>query len=498
MGGYIKGGIKNMSKVFKTVVLCLLLFFLTFLQGNVVLASESDWYSGDIFDMPLQVPYVVTSEFGQRIDPITKIKSYHHGIDLAAAKGTDVYSSMNGVVMEVTYGHSIYGNMIKIRSASDEYVTVYAHLDSIDVMEMQRVYHGETIIGHVGSTGKSTGPHLHFEVRKHDGYGVFNIYKNPRDYVLGIKSTDNIDEVADATGETTTGTGDNKQLTYGLKLYAINHQAGVIDLHIEGGYPKFDVYKSFNNKDWTFMGSTNTNLYTEYGLDNGQTVYYKVIDNYGKYGIAAYTPFTLNKEIYPLQVVQIEDDKVHVNWDMIDFGTVNMYLNENKILTSFIGSGYTISNLESNTEYKLYVINGYGYRSNTITFRTTDRMDKIEELLTKLFKPTMTDSNSDGTPDIAEDIESAIDEAIDNLTGGAHQQVIDTVGSLSNDSNFNQEIGEEFKISTDWQGMELVIMDLNKEDFKAFIDPIRAILLAILTVMFIVLIIGLFDIQFKV
>jgi murein DD-endopeptidase MepM/ murein hydrolase activator NlpD len=482
----------------KTVVLWLLLFFLTFLQANEVRASESDWYDKDFFDMPLKVPYVVTCEFGYRIDPFTKKKSYHHGIDLACKKGTDVYSSMNGVVTDVVYGHSVYGNMIKIRSASNEYETVYAHLDSINVNNMERVYHGETVIGRVGSTGKSTGPHLHLEVRTHNAVGVFNVYKNPREYLSGIKSATNVDDVAEATGHSTTGIGSNKELKYGLTLYAISHCAGAISLHILGGYPNYDVYKSFDRKKWTFMGSISNNLYVEYGLDNVKTVYYKVVDNYGKYAITGYTPISLNKQLYPLQVVQIEDSVIHVNWDMIDFGSVDMFLNGNKILTGYGGSGYTITGLAPNTKYKLYVVNSYGYRSNTITFYTTNKMDKIEELLTKLFKPSVIDSNSDGTPDVAEPIESAIDEAISKITGDVHNKVIDSVKYLSKDSNFTEDIPDEFTIGTKYKGMDLVVMDLKQDFFKPYIANIRNLLTAILTVIFVILVISLFDIQFKV
>ncbi|MCT4543528.1 MAG: peptidoglycan DD-metalloendopeptidase family protein [Vallitalea sp.] len=478
-----------MRKIFKTVFL--LLFFLIFLPNNIAFAMENN------FSFPLKSKYVITSEFGERIHPITKKKSFHYGIDLACPSGTNVYTATTGTVKEIVINHSVYGNMVVVESFSSEHYIVYAHLRDIGVLENQAVTGGKTLIGHVGSTGMSTGPHLHFEVRLIDDDGKLICRKNPRDF-LSFNSTSNIDEVGQATGEPTTGEGANKALVYGLKLFCMSHITGQIDLHIQGGYPKFDIYKSFNRKDWTFMGSSNTNLYTEHGLDNNQTVYYKVIDNYGKYSISRYTPITINKQLYPLKVVQISDDKVHVNWDTVDFWQVDLYLDNSKILNDFNGTGYTINNLAPNTTYTLYAKNPYDHRSNTITFTTTDKLDKIEKLLTKLLKPDLTDSNSDGMPDIVEPLDNAVKDAIKKLTGGAHEEVTKTIEELLNDTDFNEDIGDEFKIETNWQGIKLVIMDLNREDLKAFIKPIRAILLAILTVSFVLFIINLFDVQFKV
>lgn len=475
----------------KTVVFCLLLFFLTFLPRNIVFAMENN------FSFPLKSKYVITSEFGERIHPITKKKSFHYGIDLACPSGTNVYTATTGTVKEVVIDDRVYGNMVIIEAFSSEHYIIYAHLRDIGVVENQAVTGGKTLIGHVGSTGMSTGPHLHFEVRLVDDNGKLISRKNPRDF-LSFNSTNNIDEVEQATGEPTAGEGANKELVYGLKLFCMSHITGQIDLHIQGGYPKFDIYKSSNRRDWTFMGKTNTNLYTEYGLDNGQTVYYKVIDNYGKYAIARYTPITINKQLYPLKVVQIEDDRVHVNWDTVDFWQVDLYLNDSKVLDNYSGSGYTIKNLQPNTQYKLYAKNPYDHRSNTITFTTTEKMDKIEEILTKLFKPNMIDSNSDGTPDIAEPIDSAIKDAIDKLTGDAHKQVTDAIEDLMKDTDFNTDIGDEFKIQTNWYGMNIVFLDLSNKVYTPYITLIRKLILSVLTVSFVTHIIALFNVQFKV
>lgn len=477
-------------KVFKTVVLCLLLFFLTFLPQNKVSAMDNN------FTMPLKSKYVITSEFGERIHPITKKKSFHHGIDLACPSGTNVYSATTGTVKDVILGDRVYGNYVIVESFSSEHDIIYAHLRDIAVIKGTTVTGGKTPIGHVGSTGMSTGPHLHFEVR-YVIDGQLKSYVNPRD-VLDFESTKNVDEVEEATGEPTTGEGTNKQLVYGLKLFCLEHVTGEIGLHVEGGYPKFDIYKSYDRNDWKFMGSSNTNLYTEYGLDNQQTVYYKVIDNYGKYAITTYTPITINKELYPLQVVQIDDDRVHVNWDTVDFWQVDLYLSGNKILDDYKGSGYTVKNLEPNTQYTLYAKNPYDHRSNTITFTTNNKMDKLEKLLTKLLKPNLTDSNSDGMPDIAEPLDNAVKEAIDKLTGGVHEQVNKTVDELLNDTTFDEEIGDEFKLEVDFYGNKVVFLNLNEPYLKPYIEMFRQIMASVLTVIFVIGIINIFNVQFKV
>lgn len=112
--------------------------------------------------MPL-ASYRVTSKYGYRVHPISGNTTFHYGVDLAAAAGTKVVSVADGTVSETGYG-SINGNYIKI-SHADGFVTHYAHLKSIGVKKGQKVKMGEKI-GAVGSTGYSTGPHLHFEVRK--------------------------------------------------------------------------------------------------------------------------------------------------------------------------------------------------------------------------------------------------------------------------------------------------------------------------------------------
>ncbi|MDD6315393.1 MAG: M23 family metallopeptidase [Clostridia bacterium] len=129
-----------------------------------------------VMDMPTMLPlsgYRLTSPFGYRIHPISGNTTFHYGVDLAAPTGTKVVAAAAGTVTETGYG-SINGNYIKV-SHADGFVTHYTHLQSILVKKGDGVAKGEQI-GTVGSTGYSTGPHLHFEVRK-DGKVV-----DPTDY----------------------------------------------------------------------------------------------------------------------------------------------------------------------------------------------------------------------------------------------------------------------------------------------------------------------------
>ncbi|MDX2255930.1 MAG: peptidoglycan DD-metalloendopeptidase family protein [Pseudanabaenaceae cyanobacterium bins.39] len=110
------------------------------------------------YPLPYLVP--VTSNYGWRINPVTAIWSFHSGIDLGASFGTPVLAAKTGTVEFAGWGGG-YGNLIEINHGSTG--TRYAHLEAIYVSTGQRVAQGQ-MIGLVGSTGRSTGPHLHFEI----------------------------------------------------------------------------------------------------------------------------------------------------------------------------------------------------------------------------------------------------------------------------------------------------------------------------------------------
>jgi len=104
-----------------------------------------------------------SSRFGERVDPLHGTRTQHHGLDIAAPTGTPVVAAMDGVV-ERAGAAGTYGNLIVLRHA-DGSETRYAHLSAVGVQVGDHVRAG-TPIGAVGSTGRSTGPHLHFEVRR--------------------------------------------------------------------------------------------------------------------------------------------------------------------------------------------------------------------------------------------------------------------------------------------------------------------------------------------
>ena len=110
----------------------------------------------------------ITSAFGYRNDPFTGDYTMHSGIDIAANSGTPIKAAATGSVIETGYRAGGYGNYVKIEHSSG-FVTLYAHCSAIKVSDGQKVSVGDTV-ALVGSTGRSTGPHLHFEVRLHDTF----------------------------------------------------------------------------------------------------------------------------------------------------------------------------------------------------------------------------------------------------------------------------------------------------------------------------------------
>ena len=111
--------------------------------------------------MPLDAA-TLTSSYGSRIHPVLGGRRNHNGVDLAQPTGTPVYATADGIVSRADYWGS-YGNYIQIEHGG-ELETRYAHLSGYAVAAGQQVRKGQ-LIGYVGSTGRSTGPHLHYEVR---------------------------------------------------------------------------------------------------------------------------------------------------------------------------------------------------------------------------------------------------------------------------------------------------------------------------------------------
>jgi murein DD-endopeptidase MepM/ murein hydrolase activator NlpD len=114
------------------------------------------------FRFPLR-EYTVTSRFGSRVSPITGTVRFHGGLDLAAPMGTEVYSAGEGVTAECGE-NAVYGKYVIVRHDAT-WTSLYGHLSMVLVKQGEKVEKGKTL-GKVGSTGLSTGPHLHFELRQ--------------------------------------------------------------------------------------------------------------------------------------------------------------------------------------------------------------------------------------------------------------------------------------------------------------------------------------------
>ena len=124
-------------------------------------------YDGSGFANPAPSYTVISSEFGWRSDPFTGLRAYHNGIDMAAAEGTPIVAAYSGIVGEAGYNSSM-GNYIYIEHG-DGLRTIYLHASKLYVSKDDVVIKGE-VIGAVGTTGRSTGPHLHFSVRLNGEY----------------------------------------------------------------------------------------------------------------------------------------------------------------------------------------------------------------------------------------------------------------------------------------------------------------------------------------
>lgn len=124
-------------------------------------------YDGGMFKFPLASFTAVSDEYGWRINPITGKQEFHSGVDLAAPKGTAIYAAYDGVVVAAAYNASM-GNYVMINHGDGLY-TIYMHASALYVSKDDVVAKGDTIAA-VGTTGFSTGNHLHFTVRLNGAY----------------------------------------------------------------------------------------------------------------------------------------------------------------------------------------------------------------------------------------------------------------------------------------------------------------------------------------
>jgi len=133
----------------------------------VELQRNTNSYSGGVMLWPVEGYSRISSSFGYRIHPVFNVQKLHTGIDIPAPTGTAVRAASDGIVIYADWLGS-YGKAVMIDHGSG-IVTLYAHNSSILVSEGETVSRGQSI-AKIGSTGVSTGPHLHFEVRKNGAY----------------------------------------------------------------------------------------------------------------------------------------------------------------------------------------------------------------------------------------------------------------------------------------------------------------------------------------
>ncbi len=140
----------------------------------------------------------MASGFGWRIDPVYHTRRFHAGMDFTAPIGTDIYATANGTISAAGWQQG-YGNCVQINHGYG-YLTLYGHMSAIKVRVGQSVKRGE-VIGLVGSTGKSTGPHCHYEVHyKGEIMNPQNYYfldLSPADYDRMVQMSNNAGQTLD-------------------------------------------------------------------------------------------------------------------------------------------------------------------------------------------------------------------------------------------------------------------------------------------------------------
>jgi murein DD-endopeptidase MepM/ murein hydrolase activator NlpD len=136
----------------------------------------------------------LSSYFGYRIDPFYKVTKLHEGVDFSAPVGTEVFATGDGFVRGIQESRHEYGNHVAIDHGFG-FVTFYAHLSKILVKNGQKITRGQ-VIGLVGNTGKSTSPHLHYEVRK-NGRAI-----NPINYFFNDITPEEYEQILELSSRT--------------------------------------------------------------------------------------------------------------------------------------------------------------------------------------------------------------------------------------------------------------------------------------------------------
>ena len=141
----------------------------------------------------------VASGYGWRIDPVYGTRRHHNGMDFSAPIGTEIFATGDGVVKRTGFQRGGFGNMVEIDHGFG-YTTIYAHMNKVYVRKGQKVKRAD-IIGEVGNTGKSTGPHLHYEVhyrgRVQNPQNFYFLDLSPEEYDLMVQLSNNAGQMFD-------------------------------------------------------------------------------------------------------------------------------------------------------------------------------------------------------------------------------------------------------------------------------------------------------------
>ena len=135
-------------------------------------------YDGGLFCWPAPEFTRISDDYGYRLHPILNVQQFHNGVDMAAPKGTPILAAYDGIVVSAEYNASM-GNYVMINHGNGLY-TIYMHADTLVVSKGASVSRGQKIAT-VGSTGRSTGNHLHFGVR------LNGTYVSPWSYITNPK-----------------------------------------------------------------------------------------------------------------------------------------------------------------------------------------------------------------------------------------------------------------------------------------------------------------------
>lgn len=156
------------------------IYLLLFLAATVgIFIGSQTLVDATSLGYPFERRYQVTSPYGMRVHPISGRRKLHTGVDIGAPRGTPVLASRNGTVIHSAYNKG-YGKLVILEHQHPREQTFYAHLSQINVQRGQELQKGD-VLGYVGSTGYSTGAHLHFELHQYRN-GGFDLV-NPEQFL---------------------------------------------------------------------------------------------------------------------------------------------------------------------------------------------------------------------------------------------------------------------------------------------------------------------------